>query len=203
MVAYLLPGNASLISDPDAPTTSPEILQNRNICRRSEGRPVEQDGVELFTRNDGSCPTGVFRNNESNKVLSKHYPLELVTQAKFNGILLKNASITSRAAGLLPLGTDGPTTDNSTPTPQRTPTKTPTQKPTEPPCHPSRTPTKVATKEPTRRPTEPPCHPSRIPTRAATNTPTQAPTRTPTPSVIPTKAPLCEEGEYRLQKTME
>lgn len=190
LVAYLLPGKASLISDPDAPTTSPEILQNRNICRRSEGRPVEQDGVELFTRNDGSCPTGVFRDDESYKVLSKHYPLELVTKAKFNGILLKNASITARAAGFLPLGTDGPTTDNSTPTPTPTPTNTkfdPSSTPTPTPTDTSPPPRAT----PTPSPTIPP-----VVIQSPTPTPTlQPPTQTPTPQRTPTKTPTRKPTE--------
>lgn len=213
-VAFLLPGKASFVSDPAHAGEQPLILQNQNICWKRAGRPIDQDGVEYHVSENYSCTAGKYRTNESYQSLTKLYPLELVSTAKFSGIIARDISFTVRAAGFLPERTDGPTTHRDTPTPTPTtqvtitPDWTPTPEITSTPTitpvltvnTPTKTPTPIViitstpTPPPTQTPTPTPylvvtntptATPSATPTQVRTATPTNTPTKTPAPSLCP------------------
>ncbi len=216
-VAYLLPGKASVFTDPKSPLAAPLTVQNRNICRSSHGRPVGADSLlEYWSSNSDNCAAQRRRGTETFNQLKTHYPLELVSKGTFNGIIMKGISVTGKAAGYLPSFTDGPPPSSLlTPTPTATPTLTNTAQPT-----PSNTNAPTQTPYLTLSSTPTVGTPTLVPTIAITATLTATPTsiinytptavpttpaqNTPVPTMTPTRTPVPTVGEcqfYSLKKS--
>jgi hypothetical protein len=176
IAAYLLPGTASVFSDPH--DQSFRVTEhNRNICRANRSVPVASESlVEHWAASSDNCH-GTRRGTETFRMLAEHYPLELVTQGRFNGMLLRGVNLSARAAGYLPKHGAIPPSVYETPTPE--PSLTPTPQPTQ-------TRPLVETPTQTPYPTEtatPLITPPTFLTPTITTTPTQ--TFSPQPTVPP------------------